>query len=339
MDSTSSNGTSNLTTKSFKSIHIIYIIIALLIILFNGFVLFIMRKYKSLHSAQNGLLASLAVSDLSSGLVGVPLSLACTYVPTYLCGLCSVSYYFFKFVSISTVLHILAIIAERCFLIVDPILHRRVRATPGRSNLVIIATIWLASLVASSVPWIWVAETIYDCFSSEEELNEGTWNPDSIYELFCFIMFFIIPLLLISIFLTKIFIAVHQFTRRKSQRCLNDLKEQTRLRKTETRIFIVLLSVFVLFIVCWLPYFTVTLVNQFTTVQAIPGWLHDSVPYFRSVTSLLNPLVYAFYKDDFYQAMRRKLRSFKCWSQGTDSEVFISKPVVQIPLVPLRTSV
>ena len=320
--------------QAFAHADTIFIIIAVLIILFNGTVLFIMRKYRSLHSAQNGLLASLAVSDLSSGLIGIPLSFTCSYAPTHLCGFCSVSYYFFKFLSISTVLHILTIIAERCFLIVDPIVHRRFRATSEKSNLVIIATIWSTSLVTSSIPWIWVAETVHDCFTFEE-WHQETWNPDSIYELTCFILFFIIPLVLICIFLIKIFIAVHQFTRRKSQRCVDDQKEQIRLRKSEMRIFIVLLSVFVLFIVCWLPYFAVTLVHSTNSAEP-PLWLDESVQYFRSITSLLNPFVYAFYKDDIYQAMKRKLRSLtSCRSRMMESEVLTTKNTkTQIPLVP-----
>ena len=269
-----------------------------------------MKTYQSLHSAQNGLLASLAISDLSAGLVGIPFSFACTYGPLHPCGFCSVTYYFFKFISISTVLHILTIIAERCFLIVDPIVHRRLRATPGKSNLVIIATIWTTSLVASSIPWIWAAKTVHYC--RFEEWGGRKWNPDSIYELSCFILFFLLPLVLISIFLTKIFIAVHQFTKRRSQRCVNDLKVQIQLRKTEMRIFVVLVFVFVLFIVCWLPYFATTFSIHFVSATHLPLWLDHMATYTRSITSLLNPFMYAFYKDDVYKAMKRKLLSLKC---------------------------
>lgn len=334
MNTTDDAGT--LETGQFIVGDIIFIFIAILIILFNGSVLSVMRKYKSLHNAQNGLLASLAVSDLSSGLIGIPLSFACSYVSVSLCGLCSVSYYFFKFISISTVLHILAIIGERCFLVVDPFLHRRFRATPGKTNLVIIATIWLTSLIASSVPWIWVAEMVTDCYSEGSEHQE-TWNPDSIYELVCFILFFLIPLVLISIFLSKIFIAVRQFNRRKSERAGDDLRRQVQFRKTEMRIFLVLLFVFVLFVVCWLPYFAGTLAH-FINFERQPKWLSESIDYSRNITSLLNPFVYAFYKDDVYQAMKRKLRSLSCWSKSAQSDVSTSRQKVNIPLVPLGKS-
>ena len=337
MNTTNNNETMMTENYSFRTGDIIFIFIAILIILFNGSLLSIMRKYKSLHNAQNGLLASLAVSDLSSGLIGIPLSFACSYVSTCARGLCSVSYFFFKFISISTVLHILAIIGERCFLVVDPFLHRRFRATPGKTNLVIIATIWFTSLIASSVPWIWVAETVSDCLSDDAE-HEETWSPDSIYELFCFIMFFLIPLVLISIFLSKIFIAVRQFNRRKSERVSDDLKQQVRLRKTEMRIFFVLLFVFVLFVVCWLPYFAGTLAH-FIYLEHEPEWFFDSIDYFRSITSIVNPFVYAFYKDDVYQAMKRKLSSLRCWSKSaTTSSVFTSRQMANIPLVPLGKS-
>lgn len=337
MNSTISNATLDpLTNVPFKSYDVILIVIAALIILFNGAVLFVMRKHKSLRNAQNGLLASLAISDLSSGLIGIPLVFACSFVPPRFCAFCSVSYYFFKFISISTVLHILAIIGERCFTVVDPFLHRRLRAAPGRSNLIIISVIWLISLIASCVPWLWVTEIVNDCYTMDTS-HEGTWNRDSIYELNCFILFFIVPLILISVFLAKIFIAVHQFTRRKSKRCVDDLKEQTRLRKTEKRIFAVLFSVFALFIVCWLPYFAVTLVHVVNT--KLPDWVEETVPYSRSLTSLLNPFVYAFYKDDFYQALRRKFRSLKCWTKARDSETFTTKTKAKLPLVHIATTI
>ena len=339
MNSSKLNGTFTRDTGPLTPADAVFIIIAILIIIFNGIVLFIMRKYRSLRSAPNVLLASLAVSDLSSGLVGIPLSFACSYVPRYLCGLCGVSYYFFKFISISTVLHILTIIAERCFLIVNPILHRRLRATPGKSNWVIIATIWSTSLVVSCIPWIWVATIFSDCFSGHE-WNDATWNPDAIYEFSCLILFFLVPLVLISIFLTKIFIAVHQFTKRKSQRCFDDVKVQIQLRKTEMRIFIVLVFVFVLFIVCWLPYFAITLFPFINNNELPPKWLDDTAAYTRSITSVLNPFVYAFYKDDVYQAIKKKFKSLKCWSRKMDGEIFSSKRrTTQLPLVNIGKSV
>ncbi|XP_028395363.1 melatonin receptor type 1B-B-like [Dendronephthya gigantea] len=338
MNSTTRNGTFDLLLGNvpFKSYDVILIVIAGLIILFNGVVLFVMRKHKSLRNAQNGLLASLAISDLSSGLIGIPLVFACSFVPPRFCALCSVCYYFFKFISISTVLHILAIIGERCFTVVDPFLHRRLRAAPGRSNLILIGAIWLISLIASCVPWLWVSQIVNDCYGMETS-HEGTWNPDSIYELSCFILFFILPLLLISVFLAKIFIAVHQFTRRKSRRCVDNLREQTRLRTTEKRIFVVLFSVFVLFIVCWLPYFAVTLVHVINT--QLPYWVEETVPYLRSLTSLLNPFVYAFYKDDFYQALRRKLGNVRCWTRPRNSDIFTTKTKAQVPLVQIATTI
>ena len=332
------NETSNFSARTFGSTDIVFIILAILIVGFNGTLLSVMRKYKRLQNAQNGLLASLAVSDLSSGLVGIPLAFACTYLPEHLCVVCSVSYYFFKFISISTVLHILAIIGERCFLVVDPFLHRRLRASPRRSNSVIIATIWITSLLVSSIPWIWLAETNFDCFALEDVHNE-TWTSDSIYELSCFLLFFFIPLLLISIFLTKIFIAVHQFTRRKSQRCLGDSQEQVRLRKTEMRIFIVLSCVFLIFVVCWLPFFALTLVH-FVNKEGPPGWVEDYFTYSRSITSIVNPFVYAFYKDDIYQTIKRKLHNARCWSKARNNQRFSTKTRqrMELPLVAVGNS-
>lgn len=326
--------------RRFASLDVIFIVVAMLIILFNGIVVFIMTSYKSLHNAQNGLLTSLAVSDFSSGLIGIPLAFACTYssIPQYYCVLCIVSYCFFKFISISTVLHILAIIGERCFLIVDPILHRRLRTTSRRSNRIIMATIWLTSFVASSLPYIWLAKTFGNCHIANNR-NE-TWNTSSIYELSCFVLFFVIPLVLITVFLAKIFIAVHQFTRRKSRRCVDDMTQQSQLRHAEMRIFLVLLFLFVLFIVCWLPYFAVTTLTPFVTDAELPLWLQHMVAYCRSVTSLLNPLVYAFYKDDVYKAIKQKLRRFDCCrSSALQNRLLVSGgQKSQVPLVPFGTS-
>ncbi|XP_046850522.1 type-1 angiotensin II receptor A-like [Xenia sp. Carnegie-2017] len=317
-------------TPVFDPKNIAFIVIALLIVVFNGFVIYIVKNRKtprSIGSSENSILTSLAASDFSSGAIGIPLTFACTYAPPSYCPMCSISYDFIKFVSISTVLHILALIRERSLTVAHPLRQRSKKA-----NIVLITGIWLCSLFISSVPWVWIVGVHGVCSNKG---FEETWNPYIVHESVCFLLFFVIPLLFISIFLGRIAIAVHHFTKRScSMRSFKSVNEQARFRNNEVRIFFLLLGIFLLFVVCWTPYFVLTLLSIHDVHIDVPDWLEFAVQFSRCVTSFLNPFIYAFYREDIYQVIKRKLRrlDFSSSVSREDTSVFRRQKATQVTL-------
>lgn len=102
--------------------HPTLIAIAVLVIISNMFAIVLFVTKKTLRKGGNLLLLSLAISDVATGLITIPLNIGCEF--TYSLGLCMSSGILNRFLAISTVYHILAITFETYYAIPRPIEHR-----------------------------------------------------------------------------------------------------------------------------------------------------------------------------------------------------------------------
>ena len=87
------------------------ITIGLLIVLANGLVLVLVARNKHLRTTTNLLLCSLALSDLLTGLVSIPLFLTCNILRQS--PLCIADDQMLRFTSVSIVCHLVAVSADR----------------------------------------------------------------------------------------------------------------------------------------------------------------------------------------------------------------------------------
>ena len=88
------------------------IVLAALIVFANGWVLVLMFRKKYLRTLSNMLLCSLALSDLLTGLVYVPLFIACNIVRKS--AICIIEDQMSRFISASIVCHLLSANTDRC---------------------------------------------------------------------------------------------------------------------------------------------------------------------------------------------------------------------------------
>ena len=87
------------------------ICLAVLIVFVNGLVLVLMARKKYLRLITNLLLCSLAVSDLLTGLVSVPLFITCNIVRQS--AICILQDQMSRFISSSIVCHLLSVTTDR----------------------------------------------------------------------------------------------------------------------------------------------------------------------------------------------------------------------------------
>ena len=87
------------------------IFLAVLIVFVNGLVLVLMARKKHLRSITNLLLCSLAVSDLLTGLLSVPLFITCNIVRQSV--VCIIQDQMSRFISSSIVCHLLSVTTDR----------------------------------------------------------------------------------------------------------------------------------------------------------------------------------------------------------------------------------
>ncbi|EDO48142.1 predicted protein, partial [Nematostella vectensis] len=186
-------------------------------------------------TSSNTILVSLCASDLLYGLVTVPMQVACAVFMVN--DLCIVTDTLVKFISVSTIIHILLITVDRYIFIVYALRYyaivrkRRVVGT--------LLGVWSVNAVITLVRLHWALRV------------------DKIFNWFCLITFFFVPLLFTIILDAKLLSVLRTQIRKIVQDNLLHIRKKQiiRTKNRERRAVCVYLVVVTTFILCWLPYF------------------------------------------------------------------------------------
>jgi len=247
------------------------------------------------------ILASLAVSDFLVGLVGIPLLVTCSSA-THLALVCNSSITFFEFMALSTVLHIAVMTCDRFIYIMWALRYRdivrRIRV------LIVLAIVWIISLGQSLVRVSWTWNVTVD--TAQEDLAAQSSKKETIYFVFNIAVFFVIPL----IFMAALDARMLLLLRRQCQRIAREnvplefIKHERRLQKRQRRAVLTCVMLLILYVIFWLPYFTLQLLTLYNHSD-FPYELLLTVYYLRLCTSIFNPLAYTLRKQD----LRRRVKS------------------------------
>ena len=281
------------------------------IVLANSMVIFLYRKKAFLQTKTNLCLACLAMSDFLAGSIAVPMVIACNTAEVDILTMwkiCTVMDLSSRFISISTVLHLLLVTIERYFMIIHAMHYPFIVTTSRLISL--LAFVWCFSLGASLIQLTWIP------FSGPT--TEEIFQKDAIYSLSIFFGVVVPSLLIMAAALTSIF----RVLRRQIQSIKRGHSYKTRAysRRTiplEGKAVMVFGSMILTFIVCWFSYFLDGLIQDLNlSVLYLPDWARVVLMFLRFVSSLLNPLLYTFFKEDFKRALRTSFGSSDRRSTG-----------------------
>ena len=275
------------------------IVLAVFITMFNSLVLFLITRVRSLRAVTNLILGSLAFSDLLSGLLGIPFYLACSAIQeTVFCGITQM---LTKFFSISIVLHLLLVSVDRHVAVIHAIRYRSL--ITKRRTLSLLLSVWLTAIFVALIQLSWIGLDM----NVNEGIEEKTTRIIIIYDIFCIVLFFLVPLITMTFCYITIFLVLKKQLRVIEQN--NTPSFRTNVRRSSARerraavIFVIMISIYIF---CWLPYFLLGLQhligNDFFTLPVSVEYTLFYYPKFFN--SLLNPLLYVFCKHDFRQAFR-----------------------------------
>ena len=271
------------------------IVLACCIIAINLTVIILFIRNRSLKSVTNSFLVSLAASDLLAGLLGIPLSISCSVFGDN--NFCPPAQLIWRFISVSTVLHILLVSVDRYIAIKYAMRYHNIVTQTVFFVLTTLA--WTTAAFVSLIQLSWRANASID---EEEETNTA----QVIYDLTIFALFFALPLCVMAFTYGRIFITVRYHERQiwryhSPSDPEHACAEHNRAQRKTAIIFLVMLIVF---IVCWLPYFILSFQEEFGHGDALPVWvLYVFYYYTRFFTSLSNPLLYVLGKRDFREAL------------------------------------
>lgn len=89
---------------------------------------------------------------------------------------------------------------------------------------------------------------------------------------------------------------------------LDRTRKETQTKKREGNTAKILAIITGVFIVCWLPFFVVTLLIALCNSECeIPRVFKSTILWLGYVNSLLNPIIYTIFSPDFKNAFRRML--------------------------------
>ena len=258
----------------------IYAILSALIIFVNFLVIFAYRRNPKLQTATNLFFINLAISDFVVGAVSIPLwmySLLCQYTGAFPNKTFKLVYYFFDiFSALASISFLTVISAERNTAISKPLYHRTL---PLRKYYRIVWAIWLYAMI--------LAATFI------QEFGPGWLHYRGIVS---FLTGFFVPLCLIIVMYINICRNVRKCNfRRRSLSSNTSSKDLQRERRTTYTVAIVI----GLFVVAWLPFFTLSILSVFCGHTCIPMGASfrpgiDLVKMLHYSNSVVNPFVYGY---------------------------------------------
>ncbi|KAM7169061.1 LOW QUALITY PROTEIN: prolactin-releasing peptide receptor-like [Macrochelys suwanniensis] len=268
----------------------------------NCLLVHVIVRVKKMHSVPNFLIGNLALSDVAMCAICIPLTLA--YIIEHQGWIFGSTMCYFVFfmqpVTVYVSVFTLATIAvDRYIVIVHP-LRRRISLQLGAY---VVLFIWILSGSAT-------AHTYYVELGQQEiTLCEEFWGEQEhqrqTYALFLLLITYLCPLLAILVSYTKISLKLKK--RVMPGTITQNQANWDRARRKET--LCLLVTVVVVFGVCWLPLHTFNLIRDininaidacyFSLVQLLCHWFAKSACY--------NPFLYAWLHDSFREELKKLL--------------------------------
>lgn len=304
------------------TVHGPLIVVSTLIVILNSIVLALMRRKERLQTLSNTILASLAVSDLMSGLFGIALFFGCSVA--IMAGhitLCVSSTLFMRFTAVSTVLHFLLVACDRHVMITFSLRYQAL-VNKCRVRGVLIA-IWLISTLVATVELTWF----------ETEITKDSSEKDKIYSILFIVVFLAVPLLsILCIYGHIIMVSTrHLLALRARHTNLKDEATNARSIARDLRGTVILISTLVVFAGCWLPFFLMILQDYLgDRIISTSSWRLCLLLFARFIPPVTNPVLCALCKRDFRDALRACWKSLKIDLVGFTGNIFHKKPRKQI---------
>jgi len=259
-------------------------ILSVLIVLANVTICLLVVTNRSLRTYTNGFLVSLAVSDILLGGVLFPVILT---TPESIA-----SGYLISVVLLSGVANHCCITFDRFIAVRHPFFYAYLTEKYFTKMLL---TAWIVAVAFSLLPLCWNTDHTLP-------IHQG-------YIFVEILVFVFIPYLLIFIAYCLIFTKLREhFKLLKETNVSIPRREQTRRLATEAKIAKVCLILIATFVLCWLPIIYMTSATAVGRFEIVPVILQTVSKFTLALSSLINPLLYSFKKEDFRNALKKVLK-------------------------------
>lgn len=265
------------------------------------FVLFCSRQ--SLRKAPNYLLFSLAICDFLNGSLNISLFIM-VFIQVvkgakFRALLCAVEVSH-NFIAITAACHIFLITAEKYMAVMRPLKYHVIKK---RTMLLAIGGAWIISAVVAAAPISW--------FSMRYRRLPIGFVLETAFNVFCLFAIFVVPYTFIIFAHVAMFRKVCKRNRHRRALVNRTSSKTCKKKKNERKCLIIFATMATVFAVCWLPWFVLRLMYSLIGQRLItPDYVVMEIAahvilIVRYLTSAINPLLYTFFKQDFWRALKR----------------------------------
>ncbi|XP_028654774.2 trace amine-associated receptor 13c-like [Erpetoichthys calabaricus] len=297
---------------------ILYILAAgAVMITFSGNLVVIISicHFKQLHTPTNILVLSLAMADFLVGTVVMPFMTiqsieSCWYLGEIVCMVYTMSLAFLTTVSM---LNLAVIAIDRYLAICSPMFYT-IRITV-RFACYCVVVVWLVTLS-------YISAMVFSNGNTEGVIGVDPCPGDCVFVLNLtwgttdLVCSFIMPVSLMVTLYTKIIIIAKRHAKAISvQQRVQLHNNMPPLKKSEAKASKTLGIVVLVFLLCWLPFYICTILNQFISYP-VPSFVFCACLWLAFLNSGINPIIYALFYPWFRKSFRF-LVTFKICSHGS----------------------
>lgn len=325
-----SNATNQTETGRELPVHLIfmissYVFICVFGLVGNGLVIYVVLRFSKMKTVTNLYILNLAISDVLF-LISLPFLITTTLLEYWIFGraMCKIYFVFFSINFFTSVFTLTAMSADRYLAVCHPVRSVYYRTT--RIAFFVCLSIWSISFFVM-LPVILYSTTIPNRRNPSQETCTISWPEnqpipgDKAFTWYTFLLGFLIPVALISVFYISVILRLRSVGPRKKS------KERKKSNRKVTRMVLAMISVYV---ICWLPYWCFQGNLTFRpTGSNLPKWqiyMFNVFTVLSFANSMINPVLYAFLSDVFRKSF---LKAFSCAkfldssrSQGGDNSIF-----------------
>ncbi|XP_006819556.1 D(1) dopamine receptor-like [Saccoglossus kowalevskii] len=293
--------------------------IILVTVLGNILVICSVVSFRRLRTVTNYFIVSLAVSDLTIATVVMPFSAANQVLGYWSFGtiFCNIYVCLDVLCCTASIINLCMISLDRYLAITSPFTYYR-RMTPLTASIMITVT-YVVSVLISVVP---VILGLHEDDRHRDLYDDPYFcvlllNPT--YALVSSLISFYVPTIVILFTYAKIFCVAKKHQQKihaqedtaKRMKVLSAKDGKKRFSMTRERKAAKTLAIIVgVFILCWLPFFILNIIDPYC-FGCVPVTLFTISVWLGYINSCINPFIYAF-NSDFRRAFRKLLFCYKC---------------------------
>ncbi|XP_014255151.1 RYamide receptor [Cimex lectularius] len=298
------------------AVYCLYIVIFVIALCGNGLVCYVVQSSPRMRTVTNFFIGNLAVGDIFMALLCVPFSCVPNLLQYWPFGL-----QFCRLVSYSQAVSVLvsaytlvAISVDRYMAILWPL---KPRMSKSMAKLIIL-TVWLIA-VATALPISYVTKLKKPLNSPwHEECDRyvcaEVWNSNDARHLYSYSLLslqYVVPLLVLLYTYTSIAVVVWG----KSTPGEAETSRDMRMAKSKRKMIIMMVTVVVVFTICWLPFNILLLVWEanpnIELWQGLP-FLYFALHWLAMSHACYNPLIYCWLNARFRSAFCLTLKKLSC---------------------------